>query len=85
MIDDDAARDKNNDEHASIIEALIAKYLAAEVLSNQGRALILVAWILMIGFSLNGASQIVMNFSMDFFLVPDQPVTDFIILNNKYF
>ena len=39
----------------------------------------------MIGFSLNGASQIVMNFSMDFFLVPDQPVTDFIILNNKYF
>ena len=85
MIDDDAARDKNNDEHASIIEALIAKYLAAEVLSNQGRALILVAWILMIGCSLNGASQIVMNFSMDFFLVPDEPVTDFIKLNNKYF
>ena len=85
MIDDEAARDKNNDEHASIIEALIAKYLAAEVLSNQGRALILVAWILMIGCSLNGASQIVMNFSMDFFLVPDEPVTDFIKLNNKYF
>ena len=85
LIDDETKSDENNDEHASIIEALIAKYLAPEVLSNQGRALILVAWILMIGFSLNGATQIVMDFSMDFFLIPDEPVTDFIMLNNKYF
>ena len=85
LIDDETNSDENNDEHASIIEALIAKYLAPEVLSNQGRALILVAWILMIGFSLNGATQIVMDFSMDFFLIPDEPVTDFIMLNNKYF
>ena len=85
LIDDETKSDENSDEHASIIEALIAKYLAPEVLSNQGRALILVAWILMIGFSLNGATQIVMDFSMDFFLIPDEPVTDFIMLNNKYF
>ena len=26
-----------------------------------------------------------MDFSMEFFLIPDQPVTDFILLNNKYF
>lgn len=39
-----------------MIEAFIANYLAPEVLSNQGRALILVAWVLMIGFSLIGAS-----------------------------
>ena len=85
LIDDETKTDENSDEHASIIEALIAKYLAPEVLSNQGRALILVAWILMIGFSLNGATRIVMDFSMDFFLIPDEPVTDFIMLNNKYF
>ena len=56
-----------------------------EVLSNQGKALILVTWVLMIGFSLNGANKIVMDFSMDYFLIPDEPVTDFIALNNKYF
>ena len=84
-MDYETTSDGKSDEYASIIEALIAKYLAPEVLSNQGRALILVAWILMIGFSLNGATQIVMDFSMDFFLIPDEPVTDFIMLNNKYF
>ena len=68
-----------------MIEAFIANYLAPEVLSNQGRALILVAWVLMIGFSLIGASQMKMDFSMEYFLVPDQPVTEFIHLNNKYF
>ena len=26
-----------------------------------------------------------MNFSMDYFLLPDEPVTKFIHLNNKYF
>ena len=36
-------------------------------------------------FSLAGASKIVMDFSMEFFLIPDEPVTDFIKLNNKYF
>ena len=81
-MDYEITSDEKSDEHASIIESLIAKYLAPEVLSNQGRALILVAWILMIGFSLNGATHIVMDFSMDFFLVPDEPVTDFIMLNN---
>ena len=85
LIDDETTAGKNSDEYASIIEALIAKYLAPEVLSNQGRALILVAWVLMIGFSLNGANKIVMDFSMDYFLIPDEPVTDFISLNNKYF
>ena len=55
LMDYETTSDGKSDEYASIIEALIAKYLAPEVLSNQGRALILVAWILMIGFSLNGA------------------------------
>ena len=62
---------KDKDEHASMIEAFIANYLAPEVLSNQGRALILVAWVLMTGFSLIGASQMKMDFSMEYFLVPD--------------
>ena len=54
-MDYEITSDEKTYEHASVIESLIAKYLAPEVLSNQGRALILVAWILMIGFSLNGA------------------------------
>ena len=45
--------------------------MAPEVLSNQGRALILVAWVIMTIFSLNGANKIVMDFSMEFFLIPD--------------
>ena len=85
LIDDEFTSDETSEEHASIIEALIAKYLAPELLSSQGRALILIAWLLLIGCSLNGATRMVMDFSMDFFLIPDQPITDFVILNNKYF
>ena len=39
----------------------------------------------MTGFSLIGAVQMEMNFSMEFFLIPGQPVTEFIRLNNEYF
>ena len=56
MIEDEIKKDKDKEEHASIIEEFIAKYLAPEVLSNQGRALILVTWVLMTVFSLNGAN-----------------------------
>ena len=39
----------------------------------------------MIFVSLSGARQITMNFSLEFFLIPGQPVTDFAINNGLYF
>ena len=56
IIESENTIDQSKEEHASIIEEFIAKYLAPEVLSNQGRALILVTWVLMTVFSLNGAN-----------------------------
>ena len=73
------------EEYASCIEEFIAKYLAVEVLSNQGRVFIFLLWAVLIAFSLIGAVQMEMNFSMEFFLIPDQPVTEFMMLNNKYY
>ena len=42
-------------------------------------------WAIFIAFSLIGATRMDMNFGMDYFLLPDEPVTKFIHLNNKYF
>ena len=39
----------------------------------------------MIGFSFKGATQIEMDFSMEYFLIPEQPVTEFIYLRNEYY
>ena len=36
-------------------------------------------------FSLKGATQMKMDFSMEYFLVPEQPVTEFVHLSNKYY
>ena len=47
--------DQNGEEYASDLEAFIDQYLAPEVLSNQGRVTILLAWLLLTVFSLNGA------------------------------
>ena len=63
----------------------MAKYLAPEVLSNQGRALIILLWAIMIAFSVIGASQMESNFSMEFFLVEGQPITKFVKLNAAHF
>ena len=45
-------------EYASSIEAFIDKYLAPEILSNQGRVFILVAWCLATFVSIMGAKNI---------------------------
>ena len=68
LIDED---DAVKEEYASCIEEFIAKYLAVEVLSNQGRVFIFLLWAVLIAFSLIGAVQMEMNFSMEFFLIPD--------------
>ena len=59
--------------------------MAPELLSDKGRVLTLMLWAILIAFSLIGATHMDMNFSMDYFLLPDEPVTKFIHLNNKYF
>ena len=77
--------DGEKEEHASCIEAFIANYLAPEVLSTPGRIFIMILWAIMIAFSVNGAIQMPLNFSMEFFLIPGEPVTNFMLLNNKYY
>ena len=77
--------DSEEHEYASALEAFIDKYLAPEILTNQGRMFILVLWVIMICVSLSGAKQITMNFSLEFFLIPGDPVTDFAINNGLYF
>ena len=39
----------------------------------------------MTAFSLNGARRVSMDFSMELFLIPDQPITNFAITNAKFF
>ena len=34
---------------------------------------------------MNGVMQVKSNFSMEYFMIPDQPVTKFMELNAKYF
>ena len=63
------------EEYASSIEGFIAEYLAPEILSKQGRILIIFIWSIMIVFSAIGASHITSNFSLEFFLVDGEPVT----------
>ena len=48
--------DDEEEEYASIIEGLFAKYLAGEFLSGRGKTLIILLWIFMIAFSIVGAS-----------------------------
>ena len=67
--------DDDSEEYASGLEAFIDKYLAPEVLSNQGRVFILLLWAIMTGFTLIGANQVTMDFSMELFLIPGEPVT----------
>ena len=83
--DEQKLTDTEEHEYASALEAFIDKHLAPEILTNQGRMFILVLWFLMICVSLKGASNITMNFSLEFFLIPGQPVTDFAINNSIYF
>ena len=59
--------------------------MAPEILSTQGRTFILLLWAIMTAFSLIGANQISMDFSLEFFLIPDEPVTKFMLLNAKHF
>ena len=63
------------EQYASSIEGSIAQYLAPEVLSKQGRIMIILIWSIMIVFSTIGARQITSNFSLEFFLVDGEPVT----------
>ena len=48
--------DEDEEEYASLIEALFTKYLAGEFLSGRGKTLIILLWIFMIAFSIVGAS-----------------------------
>ena len=87
LIEDEKQKlnDAEDHEYASALEAFIDEHLAPEILTNQGRMFILVLWVIMIFVSLSGARQITMNFSLEFFLIPGQPVTDFAINNGLYF
>ena len=87
LIEDEKQKLNDSEEHeyASALEAFIDKHLAPEILTNQGRMFILVLWFIMICVSLMGAKKITMNFSLEFFLIPGQPVTDFAINNGVYF
>ena len=63
----------------------ISKYIAEETLSDQGRICILLLYAIMVGLALIGALQVKSNFSLEFFMVPDKPVTKFVEMNALYF
>ena len=64
---------------------MIDNYLAPEIISNQGRIFILMIWAMLIAASLFGVTKLEQNFSMEFFLPPGDPLTDYIELNAIYF
>ena len=68
---------EKDDKYASSIEAFIATNLAPEALSKQGRIFIILLWVIMISFASLGASQVSSNFTLEFFLIDEQPVTKF--------
>ena len=50
--------DAEEDRYSSKLEEYISEYIAKEILSDQGRAFIFLVWLVLICFSLIGASQL---------------------------
>ena len=57
-----------NEEYASLVQEFIATVFAPELMTRQGRVIIIVVWIILTICMGYGASQIEVNFNMDFFM-----------------
>ena len=73
------------DKYSSKLEEYISVYVAAEILSNQGRGFIIVTWLIVMCFTAFGAYNTKLNFSKELFMVPGSPVTKFMVLNIQEF
>ena len=59
-----------DDDYGGNVEKFIATIFAPEVMTHQGRILVLFTWIVMSIVMLNGALSLETNFSMEFFIPP---------------
>ena len=73
------------EEFASKVEEFMSNTLSKEVLSDQGRICILLAWVIAVAVAIYGAVRVTPNFSLEFFLIPGKPVTKFMDTNALHF
>ena len=76
---------ETGEEYASLIERVIATYVAPEAMTNQGRFTILTVWALLAAGSIYGASQIEFNFHIEMFIPRDSILLDFVKIDKEHY
>lgn len=82
-----AEMNKNVDPslQASKTEMCLEKYMAPYVLSNAGRIIFLVIYVVLIAGAAYGCSQVEIDFKVTYFIGETAPVYEYYQLNDKYF
>jgi hypothetical protein len=70
---------------ASASERFLGKYFAPMVLSNIGRIVWLVIYLILIAGAAYGASQVELHFEFDFFISTEHVIYEYNQLQKKYF
>ena len=71
--------------HTSFTEMFLDKYFGKEIMSKEGRAVILFVYAVMIVFGIYGASQLEVDFKIEYFVDKESAVWGYLDANTEYF
>ena len=78
-------KDTKTSEVASATERFLHNKLAPELLSFEGRVVVLTIYLVMLIGALYGCLQVKIDFSVDYFITSDSYIYEYYQLNDKYF
>lgn len=71
-------------KYSSAVERFLGEKFAPELLTNQGRASIIVIWLVMSIVAVIGCMNLTIAFSINDFIPPDSPFREYFDLDQQY-
>lgn len=83
--DSDSENEQPEKEHTSFTEMFLDRYFGKEIMSREGRFVILFIYAVMIIFGVYGAMQLEVDFKIEYFVDAESPVRGYLDANVEYF